>query len=67
MSKLELSKTSLKAWPYSVHLPSDPGRDTMQAIHDWLNSQNIRYQYSTPRHWYLKNDIDATAFVLRWS
>lgn len=67
MPKLELSKTSLRAWPYKVHLPEPVGRDTMQAIHDWLNSQDIKYQYSEGRIWYFRNDIDATAFVLRWS
>jgi hypothetical protein len=76
--RLISGETGMKAWPYKIYMeeikPPDAkwyqqelDADVMQGIHDWLNSNNIRYEYGMGRKWYLKDEIDMLAFKLKWS
>ena len=72
------SETGMKAWPYKIHIKGikssdaiwqrpEIDRELMNGIHDWLKSNNIRYEYSEGKQWYLKDEIDMLAFKLKWS
>lgn len=76
--KLIAGETGMRAWPYKICMeeikPVDViwqrpslDADVMQGIHDWLKSNNIRYEYGMGRNWYLKDEIDMLAFKLKWS
>ena len=69
--KLTSEKTTSKAWPCKIHIeltvPPSACHNTLQDIHDWLNSNNIKYQYAAGLNWYFKDEQDAIAFILKWS
>jgi hypothetical protein len=68
--------TSLIFWPicvYHCHDKYDPARILdvkVEEINDWLKKSNISHAYNWvdgESTWHLKNEHDATVFLLRWS
>ena len=65
--KVTSSNSLTRAWPYKIHIAGSIPTGMHQGIYDWLNKNNIKYQYNTGNWWYFKDEQDVMAFKLRWS
>ncbi len=66
---LKIDKTELVSWPYKITISGGGGTNLRLDIYNWLNNgvRKIKYDYTGPGSWYLRNEDDALAFALRFS
>ena len=64
--RLISSETTLKSFPYKIHLDWMAPDSLLFDIYLWLNKENIKYEYGAGNYCFFKDEQDVVAFKLKW-